>query len=349
MRLDAFDFELPRALIAQHPAEPRDASRLLVVGDGLGDSGVSDLPALLRAGDLLVVNDTKVLPVRLEGRRGDVAVSVTLHTDIGEGRWRAFAKPGRRLRVGDRVYFATDFTAGVVEKLPAGDLVLSFAMSAEMFAAALHRHGAMPLPPYIRRDAGDTGAGTRDRDNYQTLFAARDGAIAAPTAGLHFTTGLMRGLEARGVGCQRITLHVGAGTFLPVKAAELRDHKMHAETGVIDAEAAAAINAARAAGGRIVAVGTTCVRLLESATDENGRVHPFDGETALFITPGWRFRAVDLMMTNFHLPKSTLFVLVSAFAGVARMRDAYTHAIGAGYRFYSYGDACLLSPEGGPV
>lgn len=346
MRFDAFDFDLPRERIAQQPANPRDSARLLTVGDGLEDRTVADLPLLLRSGDLLVVNETRVMPVRLSGKRGEVAVEVTLHTDSGDGCWIAFARPGRRLRVGDRVDFADGFHANVVDKRPEGDIVLVFPMPADEFVAALDRHGTMPLPPYIRRDRGGEPV---DRKNYQTMFAATDGAIAAPTAGLHFTPDLMSELAAAGIGCARLTLHVGVGTFLPVKVDDLDDHRMHSEFGIIDDAAAAAVNEARAAGGRIVAVGTTCVRLLESATDEAGKVHSFEGTTDLFITPGWRFRGVDLMMTNFHLPKSTLFVLVSAFAGLERMKEAYRHAIESEYRFYSYGDACLLTPEAAAV
>ena len=345
MRLSDFDFELPAGSIAQHPVAPRDAARLLVIGKGVADRTVRDLPQLLAPGDLLVVNDTRVLPVRLAGRRGELAISVTLHDDCGDGQWAAFIKPGRRVRVGDRIVFANDFAAEVVEKRPQGDAVLRFDTVGPEFGDLLRRHGAMPLPPYIRRQAFDA----RDQDDYQTMFAAKDGAVAAPTAGLHFTPGLLRALEARGIGHARVTLHVGAGTFLPVKAEELSDHRMHAEFGILDAAAATAINRARDAGGRIVAVGTTCVRLLESAVDDAGTMREFHGETDLFITPGRRFHAVDLMMTNFHLPKSTLFVLVSAFAGVARMRAAYAHAIASGYRFYSFGDACLLSREGGAL
>ena len=342
VRLDEFDFDLPKEAIAQHPVTPRDSARLLVVGDGLADRHVRDLPDLLRPGDLLVVNDTKVLPVRLAGKRGAVAVSVTLHTDTGDGCWRAFAKPGRRFRVGDRVDFADDFHAMVEAKDPSGDILLRFDLPQDEFVAALQRHGGMPLPPYIRRAEFEGG----DLTDYQTVFAEKNGAIAAPTAGLHFTPDLLQRLAERGIGCARLTLHVGAGTFLPVKAEALADHVMHAEYGIVDAETAAKINATRQAGGRIVAVGTTSVRLLESAVDDDGVVHPFEGDTSLFITPGFRFRAVDRMMTNFHLPKSTLFVLVSAFAGRERMRAAYAHAVAGGYRFYSYGDACLLSPEG---
>jgi len=261
VRLGDFDFDLPREAIAQHPVTPRDSARLLVVGDGLADRQVRDLPALLQPGDLLVVNDTRVLPVRLAGKRGAVAVSVTLHTDTGDGCWRAFAKPGRRLRVGDRVDFADDFFAMVEAKEPSGDILLRFDLPQDEFVAALQRHGAMPLPPYIRRAEFEGG----DLTDYQTVFAEKNGAIAAPTAGLHFAPELLERLAERGIDCVRLTLHVGAGTFLPVKVDELKDHGMHAEYGIVGADAAAAIHGARAAGGRVVAVGTTCVRLLESA------------------------------------------------------------------------------------
>ena len=344
MRLDAFDFDLPRDLIAQQPANPRGSARLLEVGEIVADRHVSDLVEILRPGDLLVVNETKVIPVRLSGRRGNAAIGVTLHTDLGDGCWLAFAKPGRRLKEGDRIIFADDFAALVREKTAQGDVTLDFERPTDDLFESLGKYGAMPLPPYIRRDAGGRES---DKGDYQTMFAAKEGAIAAPTAGLHFTPALMNRLAERGVGCTRITLHVGIGTFLPVKADTLENHRMHAEYGVVDSGAATAINAARSGGGRIVAVGTTCVRLLESAADKSGTVQPFKGKTDLFIMPGWRFRAVDLMMTNFHLPKSTLFVLVSAFAGHDRMRAAYRHAVETGYRFYSYGDACLLSPEAG--
>ena len=342
MRLDEFDFDLPRERIAQQPASPRDSAKLLVVGNGNSDCTVSDLPDILKPGDMLVVNETKVIPVQLFGRRGAAAITVTLHTDLSHGRWRAFAKPGRRLREGDRVVFADSFSAIVDGKAPNGDITLDFECTPAELFEALEAHGAMPLPPYIRRD----GEGQlSDRENYQTMFAAQRGAIAAPTAGLHFTPSLMDRFASRGIGCTRITLHVGIGTFLPVKVERLEDHRMHSEYGIVSARAAAAINSARGGGGRIVAVGTTCVRLLESAVDESGIVHPFEGDTDLFITPGWRFRAIDLMMTNFHLPKSTLFALVCAYAGHDRMLNVYQHAIEMAYRFYSYGDACLLSPE----
>ena len=339
MRVDAFDFELPRELIADRPAEPREAARLLVVGEQLRDHAIADLPRLLRPGDLLVTNDTKVLPARLVGKRGDASVEVTLHRALTAGRWLAFAKGAKRLRPGDRLEFATDFTAEMVEKTAAGDLLLDFALPAAEVRAALERHGSMPLPPYIKRPRGGD---VRDRRDYQTMFARHEGAVAAPTAGLHFTPALMAALDAAGIGHLTVTLHVGAGTFLPVKVSDTEDHTMHGEVGLLDAAAADRINRARQSGRRIVAVGSTSLRLIETAADAQGRVHPFSGETRLFVTPGYRFRAVDRLLTNFHLPRSTLFMLVAAFAGLERMRDAYTHAIGARYRFFSYGDATLL-------
>jgi S-adenosylmethionine:tRNA ribosyltransferase-isomerase len=340
MRVDAFDFALPRKLIADRPAEPRDAARLLVVGDGFADRQVRDLPGLLRRGDVLVVNDTRVIPARLTGRRGAAAIEVTLHRDLGGGRWRALAKGARKLNRGDRIDFAADLAAEVEAK-EEGDVVLAFALEGAAFRAALERNGRMPLPPYIRRGVdGDP----RDRADYQTIFARRDGAIAAPTAGLHFTKPLLSALDAAGIERVELTLHVGAGTFLPVRAADTDDHAMHGEWGMLDAGAAKRINDARDNGGRIVACGTTSVRLLESAADERGRIHPFVGETKLFITPPYRFRAVDLMLTNFHLPRSTLFMLVAAFAGLECMKAAYAHAIARNYRFFSYGDATLLHP-----
>jgi S-adenosylmethionine:tRNA ribosyltransferase-isomerase len=343
MRVDAFDFELPRQLIADRPAEPRDAARLLVVGSALEDRGVLDLPRLLRRGDLLVVNDTRVIPARVLGTRGAAQIEVTLHRDLGDGNWRAFAKGAKRLKSGDRLVFGEDFAAEVTAKHSEGDIGLRFAVTGERFRAALARFGSMPLPPYIKRAAGSGDA--RDRADYQTIFAAKEGAVAAPTAGLHFTPRLLAALDAAGIERATVTLHVGAGTFLPVKAEDTRDHKMHSEWGFIAAETADRINAARARGGRIVAIGTTSLRLLESAAAVDGRLRPFAGETALFITPGYRFRAIDLLLTNFHLPRSTLFMLVAAFAGLERMKRAYTHAIAARYRFFSYGDATLLYPE----
>ncbi len=340
MRTDDFDFELPREFIAQHPATPRDSSRLLeVTADGLNDRVFRDLPDLLSPGDVMVFNDTRVLPTRLTGRRGEVTVEVTLHKSIGRRRWRAFARPAKRLKPGDWITFAPDFSAKVAEKRAEGEVVLVFASAPTAFRDALDQHGAMPLPPYIRRDEGPD---PRDRDDYQTVYAAEDGAVAAPTAGLHFTDELLTRLDEAGIERRRVTLHVGAGTFLPVKTEFAEQHPIHTEAGRITAETAEAIELARRAGGRVVAVGTTSLRLLESAADENGRLRPFEGETGLFILPGYRFKVVDLLITNFHLPRSTLFMLVSAFSGVERMRGAYEHAKAAGYRFYSFGDACLL-------
>jgi S-adenosylmethionine:tRNA ribosyltransferase-isomerase len=345
MRLDDFDFELPRRLIADRPCEPRDAARLLVIpaSGGLQDRGISDLPALLRPGDLLVFNDTKVIPARLVGRRGAASVELTLHRDLGGGGWRAFAKGARRLRVGDRIVFAQDFFADVAEKHPEGDVTLRFDLEGEPFRAALARHGAMPLPPYIKRRRGGD---PRDHADYQTIFARAEGAVAAPTAGLHFTPALLEALAERGIGRTMLTLHVGPGTFLPVKTSDPRDHRMHAEWGVLAAQTAERIAAARRAGGRIVAVGTTSLRLLESAAAETGEVRPFAGETRLLILPGYRFRAVDILLTNFHLPRSTLLMLVAALAGLERIKTAYAHAVATGYRFFSYGDACLIERPG---
>jgi len=343
MRTDDFDFNLPRDLIAQAPTEPRDTARMLVVKDGLADRSVRDLPSLLRAGDVLVVNDTRVIPARLRGKRGEAGIEVTLHQNRGAQDWRAFAKPARKLHVGDEIVFADDFRATVTEKLDAGEIGLRF--DSNDIEAALERHGVMPLPPYIDRPREGTES---DRQDYQTIYANEPGAVAAPTAGLHFTPALMDAIAAAGIQVVRLTLHVGAGTFLPIKVERTEDHKMHSEWGRIDDAAAAAINAARRAGGRIVACGTTSLRLLESAAGEDGIVHPFSAETDIFITPGYRFRAVDILLTNFHLPRSTLFMLISAFSGLERMKDAYAHAIRENYRFYSYGDACLLHP-GEPI
>ena len=346
MRVDAFDFDLPRHLIADRPAVPRDASRLLVVAhDGLHDRLAGDLPALLRPGDVLVCNDTRVIPARLRGRRGAAAVEITLHAAAGADRWRAFARPARKLKRGDRIDFAPGFSADVVEKGDGGEVTLGLGRSGAALLATLDAVGEIPLPPYIRRPHG---ADRSDRDDYQTMFAVEPGAVAAPTAGLHFTPRLLAALAARRIGRVTLTLHVGAGTFLPVKVDDTANHRMHAERGRIGQAAADLVNQARAAGGRIVAVGTTSLRLLESAAGVDGRIKPFDGDTDIFITPGYRFRAVDLLMTNFHLPRSTLFMLVAAFSGLDRMKEAYAHAVAAGYRFYSYGDATLLEPaEGG--
>ncbi len=342
MRLDEFDFELPASAIAQRPVEPRDAARLLHVSGGLADHRVSDLPGLLRRGDLMVFNDTKVIPARLRGSRGDASIEVTLHKEEGEGIWAAFARPAKRLKEGDAIAFAPGLRAAVTAKRDAGEVVLDFQTTRNGLFAALEAHGRMPLPPYIKREkTGDD----EDREDYQTMFAAREGAVAAPTAGLHFTPALMERLADAGIDHSTLTLHVGAGTFLPVKADDTDGHVMHGEWGEVSSGAARRINEARAAGGRIIGVGTTVVRLLESASDGHGRIHRFDGETDLFITPGYEFKAVDLMLTNFHLPRSTLFMLVSAFAGMERMKGAYAHAVASGYRFYSYGDCCLLEPH----
>jgi S-adenosylmethionine:tRNA ribosyltransferase-isomerase len=357
MRTDLFHFDLPERLIALRPVEPRDSARLLVVRPGaperemLADRIVRDLPELLRPGDALVFNDTKVIPAALAGvrvRDGNAAdIDFNLIKRVDESRWRAFARPAKRLKTGDRirfghegrVCFAGELYATVAEKGEAGEVELSFSLHGAYLDEAIATLGDMPLPPYIalKRPPDD-----RDRETYQTMFAAREGAVAAPTAALHFTPGLVSALEARGVSRHLLTLHVGAGTFLPVKAEDTSEHRMHAEWGEIPAGTAAALNEVRAGGGRIVAVGTTALRLLESAATESGEIRPFAGETSIFITPGYRFRAVDVLMTNFHLPRSTLFMLVAAFAGLEAMKTAYAHAIAEGYRFYSYGDASLL-------
>ena len=347
MRVEDFDFPLPKDRIAQTPARPRDSARLLHVGDGLADRTVRDLPALLRPGDLLVMNDTKVIPARLRGvrsaARGAAVIELTLHRQLpcssgSETRWLAFARPGKRLKPGDTVRCPGLPDATVLEKREAGEILLAFEAGAAGVLNALDAAGEMPLPPYIARSA----ACRDDREDYQTVYARERGAVAAPTAGLHFTDRLLEALAGRGVGHAFVTLHVGAGTFLPVRAERVADHRMHAETGVVTPETAQRINGARAAGGRIVAVGTTSLRLLESCADDGGRVRPFTGETDIFIVPGTPIRSADLLLTNFHLPRSTLFMLVCAFAGTARMKAAYAHAVASGYRFYSYGDACLL-------
>jgi S-adenosylmethionine:tRNA ribosyltransferase-isomerase len=346
MRVDAFDFDLPEASIALRPAKPRDAARLMVVAPGSADRhlNVRDLPDLLRPGDILVFNDTKVIPAVLTGVRrragGAANISLTLFTRLDAGKWLAFARPAKRLAAGDEIAIAEGaLTAWVVDKAADGSVRLAFDRDGEALATAIARFGHMPLPSYIASRRPEDAA---DRTDYQTVYAREEGAIAAPTAGLHFTERLLRALREADIGIASVTLHVGPGTFLPVKVEEISAHRMHAERGTISDASAARINAARKAGGRIVAVGTTSLRLLESAADEAGIVHPFAGETDIFITPGYRFRAVDLLMTNFHLPRSTLFMLVSAFCGLRRMQDAYREAITAGYRFYSYGDACLL-------
>lgn len=348
LSLSDFSFDLPPERIAQHPASPRSAARLLLVTpETLADHTIRDLPALLAPGDILVANDTRVIPAALAARRGNARVSITLDHPLPDGSWSALARNARRLRPGDKLAFTPALSATVLSRAPDGSLggspggsiVLRFAGAEPTSAARL------ALPPYIARPAGPLPS---DEQDYQTIFAAYAGAVAAPTAGLHFTEDLLAALGTRGILTTTITLHVGAGTFLPLRSENLSEIRLHAERGHISPSAADAINAARAQGGRIVAVGTTMLRLLESAADPSGRIHPYDSETTLFIRPGYRFRTADILLTNFHLPRSSLFVLVSAFAGTARMQSAYRHAIAHGYRFYSYGDACLLhrAPQG---
>ncbi|MCB1448842.1 MAG: tRNA preQ1(34) S-adenosylmethionine ribosyltransferase-isomerase QueA [Nitratireductor sp.] len=353
MRVDEFDFELPEEQIALRPARPRDAARMLVVkpGETLANRNVFDLPDLLQPGDALVFNDTKVIPAQLEGVRirdgASAGIGLTLHMRLDGSRWKAFARGAKKLQSGDRLRFGHTNTSclvgaldGTVEaKGEAGEVTIAFDLSGPALDEALHAVGHVPLPPYIALKRGEDEA---DRTDYQTIYAQEEGAVAAPTAGLHFTPDLMKRLDARGVSRHFLTLHVGAGTFLPVKAEDTADHKMHEERGVISVETAVALNKVRVDGGRIVSVGTTSLRLLESAATADGIIHPFEGGTEIFITPGYQFKAVDILMTNFHLPRSTLFMLVSAFSGVDTMRDAYDHAIENGYRFYSYGDSSLL-------
>ncbi|MEG3163038.1 tRNA preQ1(34) S-adenosylmethionine ribosyltransferase-isomerase QueA [Sphingomonas sp. PB2P19] len=341
MNVDLFDFALPTDRIALRPAAPRDAARMLVLNaDATHDVGVADLPLLLRRGDLLVFNDTRVIPAQLDGHRGDARIGATLHKREGPRRWRAFIRNARRLSEGDVIHFGSGVSATAVDREADGSYALEF-VGDEPVELLLERAGHMPLPPYI---AGKRPTDERDAADYQTMFAAEPGAVAAPTAALHFTPALMAAIEAAGIGHATLTLHVGAGTFLPVKATDTVDHRMHAEWGRIDAATAERLNAVRAAGGRVIAVGTTSLRLIESATDAEGVIQPFDGDTSIFITPGYRFRGIDGLMTNFHLPRSTLFMLVSALMGRERMQAAYTHAIAHHYRFYSYGDASLLLP-----
>lgn len=341
MRVDLFDFELPNDRIALRPASPRDGARLLVIaGDRLEDRIVSELPDLLRPGDTLIFNDTRVIRAQLEGRRGEASVGATLHKREGPRDWRAFVRNARRVRKDDRIDFGSGVTAIAGDRSADGSILLHFE-GEEPVELLLERAGRMPLPPYI---AGKREADDRDASDYQTMFAREEGAVAAPTAALHFTDRLMAALLDKGVRQEMLTLHVGAGTFLPMKAEDTRDHIMHSEWGRIDGGTAERLNEARASGGRLIAVGTTSLRLLESAADEAGQIQPFDGDTDIFITPGYRFRAVDGLITNFHLPRSTLFMLVSALMGRETMQHAYAHAIASGYRFYSYGDASLLLP-----
>ena len=343
MKVDLFDFDLPQERIALRPARPRDAARMLVV-DGaetpFADRGVRDLPRLLRAGDVLVFNDTRVIPAQLEGRRGEAKIGATLHKRVDLRRWQAFIRNAKRLRPGDRAEFGGGVTAIAEERLSDGSFILAFE-GEEPVEILLERAGRMPLPPYI---AGKRDTDAQDREDYQTMFAAEDGAVAAPTASLHFTPELVAALDEAGIGRETLTLHVGAGTFLPVKVDDTDDHAMHSEWGRIEPQAADRLNAVKQKGGRIIAVGTTSLRLLESATGEDGVVRPFAGDTDIFITPGYKFRAVGGLMTNFPLPKSTLMMLVSALMGRDRMMAAYAHAIENEYRFYSYGDSSLLLP-----
>jgi S-adenosylmethionine:tRNA ribosyltransferase-isomerase len=342
MRVDLFDFELPQDQIALRPTRPRDSARLLLVeGREISDHQVLELPKLLRAGDVLVFNDTKVIPAQLEGRRGDASIGATLHKREGPREWQAFLRNAKRARVGDTIEFGAGVSALVVEKAEDGSARLHF-HGDEPVEILLERAGRMPLPPYI---ASKRRADDEDRGDYQTIFAREEGAVAAPTAALHFTPRLLDALDARGVRRETLTLHVGAGTFLPVKAEDTSGHKMHAEWGRIDAATADRLNAVRVSGGRVIPVGTTSLRLLESAAGDDGMIRPFEGDTAIFITPGYRFKAIDGLITNFHLPRSTLFMLVSALMGLDVMKSAYAHAIGGGYRFYSYGDASLLLPK----
>jgi len=357
MRVALFDFDLPPGRIALRPAEPRDSARLLVVRPHgtprFEDRMILDLPSQLEPGDVLAVNDTRVIPARLHGFRirGETSahIEVTLIHREGGALWRAFARPGKKLRQGETIRFAPveneaeNLEAEIISKSEEGEIFLRFTLAGEALDKAIEKIGEMPLPPYI---AGRRPADGKDRQDYQTLFAQKPGAVAAPTASLHFTPRLIAALAERGISLQTVTLHVGAGTFLPVKADDTKDHKMHAEWGEVTQAAAEALNRARASGGRIIAVGTTCLRILESAAAPDGMIGAFSGETSIFITPGYTFKAVDVLLTNFHLPRSTLFMLAAAFSGLKTMRAAYAHAIRENYRFYSYGDACLLFPAG---
>lgn len=342
MNVDLFDFDLPRENIALRPANPRDSARMLIVApNGLKDACVADLSDQLTSKDILVFNNTRVIPGRLKGKRGDANIEVTLHKRESDRIWHAFAKPAKKARLSDILDFS-GLQAKVIGVGDEGERTLEFAVDSGAMTAALESHGVMPLPPYI---ASQRAVDEQDKHDYQTMYAKEDGAVAAPTAGLHFTPAMMNQLKTKGVQFATVTLHVGAGTFLPVKADDTDDHKMHSEWGEISPETADQLNKARASGGRIISVGTTSLRLLESATDDDGIVQPFSGDTDIFITPGYRFKAIDALMTNFHLPKSTLFMLVSAFSGFEVMQKAYAHAVKTGYRFYSYGDSSLLFPK----
>ena len=341
MKTALFDFVLPEGHIASVPVNPRDMARMLVVDDALSDKLVRDLPSFLRAGDVMVFNDTRVIPARLMGKRGTAGVEVLLHkrSSEEEARWTCFAKPAKKLKAGDIIDFADDFYAVVIDKLDDGQVVIDFPYDPQHLRELLQRYGSMPLPPYIERlrKADET-----DAEHYQTVYAKEEGSVAAPTAGLHYTQALLEAIDAMGVKRVHVTLHVGGGTFLPVKVEDTDEHVMHSEYAVITRDSADVINAAKAQGGRVIAVGTTSLRTLETAADADGKLHAFEGDTAIFITPGYRFRCVDMLLTNFHLPRSTLFMLVCAFAGVEVMKKAYAYAIAKDYRFYSYGDTSLL-------
>jgi S-adenosylmethionine:tRNA ribosyltransferase-isomerase len=339
MLVSEFDFNLPRELIATAPANPRDSARLLLVGEHFfSDKSIGDFPSLLNNGDVLVFNDTKVIPAQLVGYRGEARIDFNLHKNIADGVWKVFARNAKRVKCQDVIKISESFLATVLDK-DGGELTLEFSAKGEEFFRLLNQHGTPPLPPYIERD----GAKASDVDDYQTVYARNEGAVAAPTAGLHFTENLLEKIAERGVTCVFTTLHVGAGTFLPIKVDDTKDHKMHSEYGIITQEAADIINSAKASGGRVIAVGTTSLRLLETVADSDGCLRKFAGDTDIFITPGYKFKIVDNLLTNFHLPKSTLFMLVSAFAGTEKMKAAYAHAIENKYRFYSYGDACFLT------
>lgn len=345
MKVDQFDFELPKKLIAIRPAPSRDGARLLVVdgnsldGNIIDDKQVTDLPDFINSGDLMIFNDTRVIPARLSGKRRDAKMELTLHMNMSGGVWKAFAKPAKKLKVDDVINFKSGLDAIVLEKGDAGEVTIQFNKADDELRHALNEAGVMPLPPYI---ASQRPVDDRDLEDYQTIYSKHDGAVAAPTAGLHFTESLQNTLKDKGVNAAYVTLHVGAGTFLPVKVDDTNDHKMHSEYGEISSDVADLINDTHKRGNKVIAVGTTSLRLLESATDEDGITGAFAAATDIFITPGYKFRSVDMLMTNFHLPKSTLFMLVSAFAGFENMKAAYNHAIQDGYRFYSYGDSSIL-------
>lgn len=337
MKTDCFDFNLPKELIAQEPCTPRDAAKLLHIGECLRNLTIRDLPNIMSSKDILVLNNTKVIPARLQGLRNKTSIEITLHKLNSDKTWRAFAKPARKLRTGDSINFSTNFSATVLEKKENGEIVVSFS-GKELFNN-LNQHGSMPLPPYIKRKINRANP---DELNYQTVYASNLGAVAAPTAGLHFSKELIEQIKFTGIDVVELTLHVGAGTFLPVKVENIHDHKIHSEWGKLNKKPVERINLARKAGGRVTACGTTVLRLLESAVNENGELEPFEGETDIFITPGYKFKIVDRLITNFHLPRSTLIMLVAAFSGLERIKSAYEYAIKSGYRFYSYGDASLL-------